>query len=375
MRLNKYILNLLLQHDCVIVPGFGGFVVHSEAAQIDEESGLCYPPRRSVGFNAGLTMNDGLLAQLYMQTLDASYPEALKMIEEDLGEVRAHLNSTGLYNFEGLGCIKQPAGGRYVFEPASQGGIAAPSLYGLNAMRLVPESAEVAEDKTVAVEVVGTGTQTESTDRRSVGREQEEMTAEDAVIAHKNCYVIYLPKRLVHGAAAVVAAIFIYFCFAPPVKEAGQSETKQIEAGSSLLSTYPVKQVTAEVRTNRSTSVAVVPTDTETETNETVTETPVVETAETETVKEQTFTPYYTIVLASGVKESNALSFISGLKKDGCEGLSILSRRGVRRVVYKRFETEGEAYAALRSMRRLTEQSSVKKAFQEGWVYKVRSEE
>ena len=65
IALARHIESLLLKHDCVIVPDFGGFVTQQVSARYVEDEGLFLPPYRSVGFNGCLKLNDGLLAQSY----------------------------------------------------------------------------------------------------------------------------------------------------------------------------------------------------------------------------------------------------------------------------------------------------------------------
>ena len=45
ISLDKIIYNLLLHHDCVIIPSFGGFVSQNEKASIDFDKGEITPPR------------------------------------------------------------------------------------------------------------------------------------------------------------------------------------------------------------------------------------------------------------------------------------------------------------------------------------------
>ena len=87
-ELERHIAKLLLDNDCVIVPGFGGFMAHHIAASYDEKSHIFLPPTRTVGFNPRLTMNDSVLAQDYVSCYDLSYPEALKRIESEVDEFR-----------------------------------------------------------------------------------------------------------------------------------------------------------------------------------------------------------------------------------------------------------------------------------------------
>jgi hypothetical protein len=61
MQLNKQIIDLLFEHDCVIIPGFGGFVAQYSSASFEEISQSFVPPSKSILFNKNLINNDGLL--------------------------------------------------------------------------------------------------------------------------------------------------------------------------------------------------------------------------------------------------------------------------------------------------------------------------
>lgn len=65
-KLDRHIEILLLENDCVIVPGLGGFVAHHAEASYDENDALFLPPYRTLGFNPVLQMNDSLLVQSYI---------------------------------------------------------------------------------------------------------------------------------------------------------------------------------------------------------------------------------------------------------------------------------------------------------------------
>ena len=86
IKLDRHIEILLLENDCVIVPGLGGFVAHHVSARYDEQDGLFLPPYRTLGFNAQLRMNDSLLVQSYVDAYELSYPEALAQIEKVIGK-------------------------------------------------------------------------------------------------------------------------------------------------------------------------------------------------------------------------------------------------------------------------------------------------
>lgn len=73
--------DLLLQHNCVIVPGFGGFVAQRVSAQIDMEKGIMLPPSKSILFNRQLINNDGLLITSYASRNKVTYPLAESTVE------------------------------------------------------------------------------------------------------------------------------------------------------------------------------------------------------------------------------------------------------------------------------------------------------
>jgi hypothetical protein len=73
--------DLLLQHNCVIVPGFGGFVAQRVSAQIDMEKGIMLPPSKSILFNRQLINNDGLLISTYAASNKVTYPLAESTVE------------------------------------------------------------------------------------------------------------------------------------------------------------------------------------------------------------------------------------------------------------------------------------------------------
>ena len=50
-KLAKHIEVLLLENNCVIVPGLGGFIAHYQPAHFDETRNEWVPPMRTFGFN------------------------------------------------------------------------------------------------------------------------------------------------------------------------------------------------------------------------------------------------------------------------------------------------------------------------------------
>ncbi len=103
INLDKYIRELLLQHDCVILPGLGGFIANYKPAEFDGSQKTVLPPSRQILFNPNLVHNDGLLfahisketdygykevqaiAEVYFKTIKYEVGKGLKFTIEDLG--------------------------------------------------------------------------------------------------------------------------------------------------------------------------------------------------------------------------------------------------------------------------------------------------
>lgn len=74
--------DLLLRHNCVIVPAFGGFVAQRVGAQLDTVNGTMTPPRKAILFNRQLINNDGLLIASFAQQNSVSYNEAQQAVSD-----------------------------------------------------------------------------------------------------------------------------------------------------------------------------------------------------------------------------------------------------------------------------------------------------
>ena len=48
-NMNEIIFHLLINNECVILPGFGGFICQSQKARIDIKKGEISPPSKKIG--------------------------------------------------------------------------------------------------------------------------------------------------------------------------------------------------------------------------------------------------------------------------------------------------------------------------------------
>ena len=90
-------------HDCVMLPGLGGFVCNPRSAWYDEAKRQIVPPSRDVLFNPRLTTNDGLVANELMAKHGATYPDALQAVEGLVAQVQSDLDAGDTVELPGLG--------------------------------------------------------------------------------------------------------------------------------------------------------------------------------------------------------------------------------------------------------------------------------
>ncbi|NVO20588.1 MAG: HU-CCDC81 and SPOR domain-containing protein [Bacteroidetes bacterium] len=113
----QYIQELLYTHECVIVPGLGGFLTSYRPARIIKESNKFYPPSSQVAFNASLSENDGVLANYVSRENSISYTEALAEIRKWVDSSFRLMHSGGKLVLEDIGNLTLNTEGNLIFEP------------------------------------------------------------------------------------------------------------------------------------------------------------------------------------------------------------------------------------------------------------------
>jgi len=81
MKPEEYIRELLFTEDCVVIPGFGGFVSNYRPARIQRETSTFMPPAKEIGFNPELKEDDHLLSDFISRREGISREEALERID------------------------------------------------------------------------------------------------------------------------------------------------------------------------------------------------------------------------------------------------------------------------------------------------------
>ncbi len=117
MDITAFIRELLFSHDCVIVPGFGGFIGNYTPARIDKSTATFFPPVKQISFNRNLNHNDGLLVGKISEFAKVNYGDARIIVDEFVTSLRKKLERGEKIVFDNIGSFADNQEGNVQFEP------------------------------------------------------------------------------------------------------------------------------------------------------------------------------------------------------------------------------------------------------------------
>lgn len=331
IELERHIEILLLSNDCVIVPGFGGFMAHHVDARYEDGEGLFLPPQRTIGFNPQLTLNDSLLAQSYIEAYDMSYPEALMRINDEVRELRQQIEQEGRYELNNIGVIALNGYGKYEFSPC-EAGLLTPELYGLSSLEISPIA--VATQPVATAKIVAMPKEDETDDL--LNEEEEERTVRLSTI---------------RNLAVACIALLVFLLVPSPV---GNGNSLLLKSGVDTGMLYRIfpKDV---VKGRQNVVLAKDTTKSDT--------TVKAQAANADTVAAPSV--FYGVVLCSKVTEKNAKAYVERLHAEGYENAEVLAKGKNTKVIYGRYTTEAEAYGIVNKL-------SGNSKFKDCWVAKLK---
>lgn len=348
IELAQHIEVLLLENDCVIVPGLGGFVAHYTPAMRVAEENTFLPPTRIIGFNPQLKMNDGLLVQSYMAVYGTDFSDATRIVDKSVKELLSLLHENGKADLPNIGELRYNIHDAYDFVPYDNK-ITTPYLYGLDSfeMQELAVLRKPYESKTIPF--------------APVVREEK-----------KRKYEIRINPSYLTNAVAMIAIVALFFFFSAPIENTEVVEAnyarllpgelfEQIEKQSLVITPIVVHQQAAAKKAKAS----------QTGLSQSAGKKVVAPVAVKEVkVRRQSAaapvqpakTPYH-IIIASVGTEKDADAMAQRLIAKGHAGAKAIIGDGKMRVSIQSCATEAEAYRALNKIRQ-------DEAFQNAWVLK-----
>ncbi|OFX25854.1 MAG: hypothetical protein A2033_03130 [Bacteroidetes bacterium GWA2_31_9] len=139
-----YIKELLLTHDCVVIPGFGGFICNYNSAKLDKARQTFIPPSKSLVFNKNLSTNDGLLLNYISNIENISYFEAKIKLDEQIKYLNSYLDYNKQVEIDEVGKLILDSGNNLLFEPIKRNNLFLNS-FGLGEFTF-PEIEKISQD-------------------------------------------------------------------------------------------------------------------------------------------------------------------------------------------------------------------------------------
>lgn len=330
LRIITHIERLLLVHDCVIVPKFGGFVLQTVPAGYGVEEHTFRPVRKEIGFNGTLQHSDGLLGESYMQMYGVSYRQAQLMLEEDIDDMKADLQQYKKLSLGVLGSFSIGEEGQLVFSPAETD-LFSVSSYGLPAFHF-PVLVSLQTEKEEVAQITG---------------------------KNKKRDTVYIPvsRKLIRTAVASAAAVALFLLISTPVKDVNQAAytasfvPSEVVSYKTTVSEKPVTEITIveneqPVLTAKPVKTSPIAPAPAAKKPQPVASTPVSETKE---IKGNT--KMYHIVIASFPTEAQANEYIAGIDKKDCKHVSKVSRDGKYRIYADKFDNREDAETYMATLR------------------------
>lgn len=369
VELAKHIEILLLNNDCVIVPGFGGFMAHHVDAVYDEEERLFLPPSRTLGFNPKLHINDSLLVLSYVEAYDISYPDAIKRIEAEVSEMRQLINNQGFFELPDIGVILTNDEGNLEFEPCSAG-ILTPELYALSSFecnklsKLSEKQEETIPTVGVAAPEAQKSVEEEPVKTVVVELQQEQQEVESEYEDYEDDVVTIKVSTLKKIAAVAVVLLVVVFAILP---FGGYNYFDGLQKGSIdtglLTKVMPKAQTTTpeELGAIKVINGAAVRIDRTEAENKVVAEAANPKASENVSNVEES-KPTFVIVLASRVTKNNAERYVSSLIKKGVKDARVIGASNGSKVICGKYSSESEAMNGVHELREMSSE------FKDAWV-------
>jgi hypothetical protein len=134
---DEILVQLIIQHDCVVIPVFGVFVKKAIPSKIDYDKGIMSPPSKQLLFNIQLLNNDGLLTTEISSVNKISYADASNEIVRKVSEYHAALKEGKKITIHKVGTFQRNQEGLLIFEQDRFFNFLMAS-YGLDNIQFVP---------------------------------------------------------------------------------------------------------------------------------------------------------------------------------------------------------------------------------------------
>ncbi|AMM52190.1 hypothetical protein TH61_14735 [Rufibacter sp. DG15C] len=118
--IQRHIKSLLYTYDCVIIPEFGGLIMHYASAKIHPVKHTFSPPSKRIAFNEQLKVNDGLLITTLAHQQQWPMAKAQQTVNEFVRDLKEQLQTKHQFELSEIGTFRYNAEHKLVFESLDQ---------------------------------------------------------------------------------------------------------------------------------------------------------------------------------------------------------------------------------------------------------------
>ncbi len=152
MSVENILYQLLLEHDCVILPNFGGFIVRESPCNYNTAKEIIKPYSKSIFFNQHLIENDGLLINSIARLKNIPYDVATTEVETWVKKLANQLDSEGSLGLLKIGTFTKGTEGNKWFAADSHLNLSL-QTYGLRPVKASIINNQIIEAETPAIEI------------------------------------------------------------------------------------------------------------------------------------------------------------------------------------------------------------------------------
>ena len=134
-----FIEQLLEEHDCIIIPNFGGFVVQKEDYKFIAEENSILPKRRWVAFNQKLNTDDGFLSHELSIHFQITQKNAQKSLLDFAESISNKIKETNAFDFGIIGSFSLNDQEKFQFIPNPSSNFEA-NMFGLTKVSTNPSN-------------------------------------------------------------------------------------------------------------------------------------------------------------------------------------------------------------------------------------------
>ena len=116
MKIAYYIADLLFEHECIVIPGLGGFISKEHPASVHPVKHQFKPPYKEIVFNPHLRANDGMLLNFIAQQEQLSYGDAKQKLDRFVLKCLEELGNGRRITFRNIGFIQYDEHRQIIFQ-------------------------------------------------------------------------------------------------------------------------------------------------------------------------------------------------------------------------------------------------------------------